>query len=179
MNCFPKFHSIYHWVQFSSFISSAAEMLLKLILFQKRRKNKKITYKSRANAFIQQNDSEPKFRKLLHSFCDTTKINGFHYLRKGKTTDSARYCLKWNSWNKIVSEEYDKFFRVFWVFIILLMVVFGATLIHLLAGAYNENPATIVQLSPRFTSLNPFPSITVCPNEPFIYSKIVKLMENA
>lgn len=70
------------------------------------------------------------------------------------------------------------FVRTFWIFVPFMMAVFGVTLIHLLAEAYYENPATIVRLSPRFTTLNPFPSITVCPNEPFIYSKIVKLIEN-
>lgn len=45
---------------------------------------------SRANLLLAPNIDDSKLKSLFYSFCDCTNVNGFYYLRKGKTSGKAR-----------------------------------------------------------------------------------------
>lgn len=124
-------------------------MLSKLKRFRRPRK-------SHANISTKANISGAKLEQLLYSFCRVTQLNGFHYLRKGKTAGKL---------------------NIFWALVPFVMFVFGCVLICLLAQTYYDNPAMIVQLNTRFTSQNPFPAVSVCSNGPLIMSKISNFVD--
>lgn len=79
------------------------------------------------------------------------------------------------NWKKQI-KFFNSYFRLFWIFIPLLMLLFAGILIRLLARNFFDNPVIVTRVVPLMVSEHPFPAVSICATNVIIESKVDKFI---